>query len=60
MGIVAGLLDMIPMVGATLAGTILVLGSLTVQELTADRRARMAALRDAAPADGKATVMAGR
>jgi predicted PurR-regulated permease PerM len=129
MGIVAGLLDMIPMIGATLAGTILVLATLTqgltpalimlaivlvyqqfenyvlqptilgkaadvsgftviasvmvfgalfgvvgaiiavpiaasiqiaVQELTADRRARMAALRDAAPADGKAPVMAGR
>jgi predicted PurR-regulated permease PerM len=129
MGIVAGLLDMIPMIGATLAGTILVLATLTqgltpalimlaivlvyqqfenyvlqptilgkaadvsgftviasvmvfgalfgvvgaiiavpiaasiqiaVQELTADRRARMAALRDAAPADGKAPVMAER
>jgi len=129
MGIVAGLLDMIPMLGATLAGTILVLATLTqgltpalimlaivlvyqqfenyvlqptilgkaadvsgftviasvmvfgalfgvvgaiiavpiaasiqitVQELTAERRARMAALRDAAPADGKAPVMAGR
>jgi predicted PurR-regulated permease PerM len=129
MGILAGLLDMIPMIGATLAGTILVLATLTqglvpalimlgvvlvyqqfenyvlqptilgkaadvsgfiviasvmvfgalfgvvgaiiavpiaasiqivVQELTADRRARMAALRTAAPADVPAIGAAGR
>jgi predicted PurR-regulated permease PerM len=129
LGIVAALLDMIPMIGATLAGTILVLATLTqgltpalimlgvvlvyqqfenyvlqptilgkaadvsgfiviasvmvfgalfgvvgaiiavpiaasiqiaVQELTADRRARMAALRTAAPADAPAIGAAGR
>jgi predicted PurR-regulated permease PerM len=129
MGIVAALLDMIPMVGATLAGTILVLATLTqgltpalimlvivlvyqqfenyvlqptilgkaadvsgfmviasvmvfgalfgvvgaiiavpiiasiqiaAQELTADRRGRMAALRAAAPADAPATGAVGR
>ena len=29
MGVIAGLLDLIPMVGATIAGTILVLATLT-------------------------------